>query len=47
MKYFLFVTLFFLYACESANTPKDIKKNIKNKNIKMKSTTEPSIKLKK
>mgnify|MGYP001246803586 CR=1 FL=1 len=47
MKYFLFVTLFFLYACENANVPKDIKKNIKNKAIQMKSTTEPSIKLKK
>ena len=47
MKYFLFVTLFFLYACESTNSPKDVKKNIKNKAIQMKVTTEPSIKIKK
>ena len=31
MKYFLFVTLFLLYACETINVPKDVKKNIKNK----------------
>ena len=47
MKYFLFVTLFFLYACESANAPKDVKKNIKNKAIQMKATTESIIKIKK
>ena len=47
MKYFLFVTLSFLYACEIANAPKDIKKNVKNKTIQMKATTEPSIKIKK
>ena len=44
MKYFLFVILFLIYACESVNMPKDTKKN---KNIKMKVTTDPSIKLKK
>ena len=47
MKYFLFVILFFLYSCESANAPKDVRKNIKNKAIQMKATTEPSIKIKK
>ena len=47
MKYLLFVTLFFLYACESANSPKDVKKNLKNKAIQMKATTEPIIKIKK
>ena len=47
MKYFLFVILFLLYACESANLPKDIKKIKKDKNIKMKVATEPSIKIKK
>ena len=44
MKYFLCVMLFLLYACESTNVPKDIKKK---KNIQMKVTTEPSIKAKK
>ena len=44
MKYLAFLILFLLYACESANMPKDIKKN---KNIQMKVTTDPSIKLKK
>ncbi len=44
MKYFAFLILFLLYACEIANMPKDINKN---KNIKMKVTTDPSIKLKK
>ena len=48
MKYFAFLILFLLYACEIANMPKDINKNKnKNKNIKMKVTTDPSIKLKK
>ena len=47
MKYFLCVMLFLLYACESANAPKDIKKNKKNKSIQMNVTTEPSIKVKK
>ena len=47
MKYFLFVILFLLYACESTNLPKDIKKIKKDKNIKMKVTTEPNIKIKK
>jgi len=42
MKYFLCVILFLLYACESANVPKD-----KNKNIQMEVTTEPSIKVEK
>ena len=46
MKYFLFVTLFLLYACETINVPKDVKKNIKNKGIQMKATIEPSIKIK-
>ena len=44
MKYFAFLILFLLYACEITNMPKDIKKN---KNIQMKVTTDPSIKLKK
>ena len=47
MKYFVCVILFLLYACESVNTPRDIKKNKKQKNIEMKVTTEPSIKIKK
>ena len=47
MKYFLYVMLFLLYACESTNMSKDISKNKKNKNIQMKVTTEPSIKVKK
>ena len=46
MKYFLFVTLFLLYACETTNVTKGIKKNTKNKGIQMKSTIEPSIKIK-
>ena len=44
MKYFLCVMLVLLYACESTNEPKDIKKK---KSIQMKVTTEPSIKAKK
>ena len=44
MKYFAFLILFLLYACEITNMPNDIKKN---KNIQMKVTTDPSIKLKK
>jgi|TARA_Y200000002_G_C22123774_1_gene431920 starvation-inducible outer membrane lipoprotein len=44
MKYFLFVMLFLLYACESANVPKDIKKE---NGIQMKVTNEPSIQIKK
>ena len=44
MKYFAFLILFLLYACESANMPKDIKKN---KSIQMKTTTESNIKIKK
>tara|TARA_A100000164_G_scaffold257752_1_gene229814 strand:- start:29 stop:172 length:144 start_codon:yes stop_codon:yes gene_type:complete len=47
MKYFLCVMLFLLYACESINVPKDIKKNKKDQIIKMKVITEPSIKIKK
>tara|TARA_A100001015_G_C14584853_1_gene554322 strand:- start:476 stop:619 length:144 start_codon:yes stop_codon:yes gene_type:complete len=47
MKHFLFVTLFLLYACESTNVTKDIKKNTKNKGIQMKATVKPSIKIKK
>ena len=49
MKYFLFVMLFLLYACESANVPKDIKpKDIKKENgIQMKVTNEPGIQIKK
>jgi len=46
MKYFLFIFLF-LYACESANVHKDITKNKKDQNMKMKVITEPSIKIKK
>ena len=44
MKYFLCAVLFLLYACESVNSPKNIKKNKKDQNIKMKVTTETSIK---
>tara|TARA_B100001057_G_scaffold449946_1_gene491596 strand:+ start:42 stop:185 length:144 start_codon:yes stop_codon:yes gene_type:complete len=47
MKYFLFVILFLLYACESTNVPKGVKKNIKNKGIQMNATVKPSIKIKK
>ena len=47
MKYCIFVMLFLLYACESTNMSNDIKKNKKNKNIQMKITTEPSMKVKK
>ena len=47
MKYFLYVMLFLLYGCESTIKPKDISKNKKNKNIQMKVTTEPSMKVKK
>ena len=47
MKYSVCAMLFLLYACESVNVPKDIKKNIKNQNIKMKVNTEPSIEIKK
>jgi len=47
MKYLICVMLFLLYACESANLSKDIKKIKKNKNIQMKVKTDPSIKLKK
>ena len=47
MKYLVCVMLFLLYACESTNLPKDIKKIKKDQNIKMKVTTEPSIKIKK
>ena len=47
MKYFVCVMLFLLYACESVNVSNDIKKNKKDQNIKMKVTSEPSIKLKK
>ena len=39
--------LFLLYACESTNLSKDIKKIKKNNNIQMKVKTDPSIKLKK
>ena len=44
MNYFLCAVLFLLYACESINAPKNIKKNKKDQNIKMKVTTETSIK---
>ena len=44
MKYFLCAVLFLLYACESINVPKNIKKNKKDQNIKMKVTTETIIK---
>ena len=44
MKYFLCAMLFLLYACESINVPKNIKKNKKDQNIKMKVTTEAIIK---
>ena len=47
MKHFVCVVLFLLYACESVNLPKDIKKNKKEQNIKMKVSTKPSIKIKK
>ena len=44
MKYFLCAVLFLLYACENVNVPENIKKNKKEQNIKMKVTTEISIK---
>ena len=44
MKRFLCAVLFLLYACESTNVLKNIKKNKKDQNIKMKVTTETSIK---
>ena len=44
MKYFAFIILFLIYACESTNIAKDVKNN---KNIQMKVTTDKSIKLKK
>ena len=44
MKYFLCAVLFLLYACESINVPKNIKKNKKDQNIKMKVTTQTIIK---
>ena len=44
MKYFLCAVLFLLYACESINVPKNIKKNKKDQNTKMKVTTETIIK---
>ena len=44
MKYFLCAVLFLLYACENVNVPKKINKNKKEQNIKMKVTTETSIK---
>ena len=44
MKYFLCVMLFLLYACETINVPKNIKKNKKDENIKKKVTTEAIIK---
>ena len=47
MKYFLCVILLFLFACESPNVTKDIKKNDKSKTIQMKALTEPSIEVKK
>ena len=47
MKFFIYAILFFLYACESVNVPKDIKKNKKEQNIKMEINSEPSIKIKK
>jgi len=47
MKYFVCVILILLYSCESVSVPKDTKKNKKDKNIKMKITTEPGIKIKK
>tara|TARA_Y200000002_G_scaffold84844_1_gene67420 strand:+ start:615 stop:758 length:144 start_codon:yes stop_codon:yes gene_type:complete len=47
MKYFLYVMLLLLYACESNNVIKNTKKNKKNQNIQMEVTTEPTIKIKK
>ncbi len=44
MKYFICITLFLLYACESINVSKDIKQK---KSIQMEITTEPNIKVKK
>ena len=44
MKYFLYAVLFLIYACESINSPKNIKKNKKDQNIKMKVITETIIK---
>ena len=47
MKYFLYVMLLLLYACESNNVIKNTKKNQKNQNIQMEVKTEPTIKIKK
>ena len=47
MKYFVCVMLFFLFACESPNITKDMKKNEKSETIQMKVISEPSIKVKK
>ena len=47
MRYFLYILLFFLFACASPIGSKDIKKNKKSETIQMRVTTEPSIKIKK
>ena len=47
MKYFLCIILLFLFACESPNVTKDIKKNDKSKIIQMKVLTDSSIEVKK
>ena len=47
MRYFVYILLFFLFACASPIGPKDMKKNKKSETIQMRVTTEPSIKIKK
>ena len=47
MKYFICVTLFFIFACESPNAIKEMKENEKSKTIQMKVITKPSINTKK
>ena len=47
MRYFAFVLLFFLFACERPIVPKDMKKNKKSETMQMRVISEPSIKMKK
>ena len=47
MRYFAYILLFFLFACESPIGPKDINDNKKSETIQMRVITEPNIKIKK
>ena len=47
MRYFVYIVLFFLFACASPTGPKDMKKNKKSETIQMRVISEPSIKIKK